>query len=225
MSTALVVQDGSAPAYTEPPLTGIQPISVKKTLMIVNSFVSSTAEFLNKFACLCEQKLSRVSEQVQRVEIVLSLLEAKLDSIGWMTPSAGGGAAAVAQPAISASSSAPAAPPMDGSVPAAPALNAPPAPALSAPAAAAASDVPLLRVKDDQRYARYFKMLTMGVPKAAVRIKMSAEGVDPDVIDMDPEAAAPPGAQQSQALVAIEGAQDGGSDSEKSDQMSDEEGN
>lgn len=188
--------------------------------MIVNSFVLSTSDFLNKFASLCEQKLSRVSAQVQRVEIVLSLLEAKLDSIGWMAP---GGALPVsaapaggdpAQPAI-ASSSAPVAPPM-GAAPAAAASAAPAAP----PAAPAA---PVLKVKDDARYSKYFKMLGMGVPKAAVRIKMSSEGQDPDVIDMDPEAAAPAGAAPSQALVVVEGG--GGSDSEKSEGMSDDEGN
>ena len=186
--------------------------------MIVNSFVLSTSDFLNKFASLCEQKLSRVSQQVQRVEIVLSLLEAKLDSIGWMSggaPAAAPAAGGEAQAAI-ASSSAPVAPPM-GAAPAAPAAAA----AAAAPAAPAA---PLLKVKDDSRYSKYFKMLGMGVPKAAVRIKMSSEGVDPDVIDMDPEAEAPAGgAAASQALVVVEGG--GGSDSDKSEGMSDDEGN
>lgn len=190
--------------------------------MIVNSFVLSTSDFLNKFASLCEQKLSRVSAQVQRVEIVLALLEAKLDSIGWMAP---GGALPVSAPAAGAadpaqaaiaSSSAPVAPPMGAAAPAAAASAAPAAP----PAAPAA---PLLKVKDDSRYGKYFKMLGMGVPKAAVRIKMSSEGVDPDVIDMDPEGPAPAGGAPSQAMVVVEGG--GGSDSDKSEGMSDDEGN
>ena len=190
--------------------------------MLVNNFVTSSVEFLNKFSSLCEQKLLRVSQQVQRVEIVLSLLEAKLDSIGWM---AGGAAQAPAggdaQPAIAASS-APVAPPMDGSVPPAPGPpGAPAAPAAAAPAAPAVAHV---CVKDDPRFSKYFKMLNMGVPAAAVKIKMSNEGADPSVIDLDPEAPAPPGgeaaASTSQALVLADG---GGSDSEKSDAMSDDD--
>ena len=39
--------------------------------------------------------------------------------------------------------------------------------------------------KDDPRYSKYFKMLKMGLPKGAVAAKMSAEGVDPAVLDME----------------------------------------
>ena len=48
-------------------------------------------------------------------------------------------------------------------------------------------------LKDDPQYAKYFKMLKMGLPKGAVVVKMSAEGLDPAVLDMDPEKPAPGG--------------------------------
>ena len=38
-------------------------------------------------------------------------------------------------------------------------------------------------VKNDPTYGKFFKMLGMGVPKQALRMKMTAEGVDPDVIE------------------------------------------
>ena len=38
---------------------------------------------------------------------------------------------------------------------------------------------------------QYFKMLKMGVPKGGVKQKMRSEGVDPSVLDMDPEKPAP----------------------------------
>ena len=38
---------------------------------------------------------------------------------------------------------------------------------------------------------QYFKMLKMGVPKGGVKQKMRSEGVDPAVLDMDPEQPAP----------------------------------
>ena len=50
-------------------------------------------------------------------------------------------------------------------------------------------------VGEDPRYKKYFKMLAMHLPRAAVEQKMVAEGVDPDVI-ADPERrvpAPPPG--------------------------------
>jgi WASH complex subunit CCDC53 len=82
-------------------------------------------------------------------------------------------------------------------------------------------------VKDDARFSKYFKMLNMGVPKAAVKMKMGAEGLDPDVLDLDPEAPAPAGGGSSQALVPLDGGGGGGDDdgneSEKSDNMSDDD--
>lgn len=46
-------------------------------------------------------------------------------------------------------------------------------------------------VKDDPRYAKYFKMLKMHLPRPAVEAKMRAEGVDPKVLDLDPNKPAP----------------------------------
>lgn len=151
--------------------------------MLVNNFVLTTTDFINKFSSLCEQKLSNVSQQIQRVEIVLALLEAKLDSIQWMGGGGGGvanntAAPPASTPAIASSSAAvPTAPPMDG----APAAGVP-----TAPEPAAAADV--MKLKDDPRYAKYFKMLNMGVPKQAIKIKMASEGCpDPSQIDNDPD--------------------------------------
>ena len=43
-------------------LSGLQPIPVKKTLMIINSFIINTVDFLNKFNSVSEQKLRQVQE-------------------------------------------------------------------------------------------------------------------------------------------------------------------
>ncbi len=45
----------------EPELSNIQPISIKKTLLIVNHFILNTTNFINKFAIVCEQKLGQVN--------------------------------------------------------------------------------------------------------------------------------------------------------------------
>lgn len=34
----------------------------------------------------------------------------------------------------------------------------------------------------DERYEKFFKMVQFGVPEQAVRLKIKAEGLDPDVL-------------------------------------------
>ena len=99
----------------EPSLAGIQPIPTKsnttqhthllthtphtaaahagrcmcgasrKVLMIVNSFIINTVDFLNKLNAVSEHKLRQVQQHIQRVEITLALLEGKLDSVPWLS--------------------------------------------------------------------------------------------------------------------------------------------
>lgn len=42
-------------------LSNIGAIPTRKTLMLVNNFISNTVDFMNKFAVLCERKLSKIS--------------------------------------------------------------------------------------------------------------------------------------------------------------------
>jgi hypothetical protein len=46
-------------------------------------------------------------------------------------------------------------------------------------------------LKDDPQYAKYFKMLKMHLPPPAVKQKMTSEGLDPSILDMDPEGPSP----------------------------------
>src|SRR5256885_1552207 len=59
----------------------IPSIPYRKTVSLVNNFVINTSEFLNKFSYLCEQKLSKVTSEIERLEITMNILEAKLASI------------------------------------------------------------------------------------------------------------------------------------------------
>lgn len=102
-------------------------------------------------------------------------------------------------PPAAPSSAAPEAPPQQ----AAPVFEAPPEPA-----------APLLLLKDDERYKKYFKLLGMGVPKNQLRLRMSQDGVDPDVIDMDPEGPAPEGAVVAQAYSEVNSDNDSDNDSD-----------
>merc|ERR1712062_640498 len=62
----------------------LAPVPVKKTLLIVNTFVVNTAAFLNKFVSTCEAKLHKINTDIQRMETTMLLLESKLSSIDWL---------------------------------------------------------------------------------------------------------------------------------------------
>jgi hypothetical protein len=55
-------------------------------------------------------------------------------------------------------------------------------------------------IKNDPQFAKYFKMLQMHVPKGAVAAKMTQEGLDPAVLDMDPNQPLPGGGASDVAI-------------------------
>jgi len=61
-------------------------------------------------------------------------------------------------------------------------------------------------VSQDPVYAKYFKMLRLGVHKEQLRMKLRSDGLDPNIIDLDPMAPGPGGAppEESRALVPID---------------------
>lgn len=48
------------------------------------------------------------------------------------------------------------------------------------------NNINLIRICDDSLYKKYFKMLKVGVPLPAVKVKMGAEGLDSSLLD-DPD--------------------------------------
>ncbi|KAK7492006.1 hypothetical protein BaRGS_00016670 [Batillaria attramentaria] len=125
--------------------TKVEAINQKRTIAFINHFITHTSRFLNRFSCVCEEKLENLHTRIQQLEISLSLLEAKLSSVPGLE-------------------------------------NAAEPPPPEAPAATP--------VSKDPRYMRYFKMVQVGVPPQAVKGKMAAEGLDPDLLD-NPDAPAP----------------------------------
>ncbi len=62
---------------------------------VVNQFTVNTINFLNKFSAVCESKLAKVSQDLSRLEVVLALLETKINSIPWLEANVGPGSAPV----------------------------------------------------------------------------------------------------------------------------------
>ncbi|XP_014369324.2 WASH complex subunit 3 [Papilio machaon] len=62
-------------------LSKIAALQQKRTLAFVNHFVITTVQFLNTFAKKCEKKLMLFEQKLEKVEAAMILLEARLSSI------------------------------------------------------------------------------------------------------------------------------------------------
>jgi len=206
----------------------VSAIPSPQTVALINNFVINTTQFINKFAHLCEQKLSNVSRKVERLEITMSILEAKLASIPWLDHSAVAEITTVPSTTTS-SSDIPVPPPLGGSGPILNISNsdnntngevAAPPPTEPVPSS-------VITVKDDPRYAPWFKKLKYGAPEMQIKMQMASQGLDPNLLDT-PDAPMPGGSAAPAASPSISRApsfyQDNNNDSseEESDEDSDE---
>ena len=170
------------------------PIPHRKVLVMINQFVVTTTRFLNRFANLCDDKLSAVSSDISKLQTTMSILEAKLSSV----PGLDAAASAADTSAIPdvAPEQQPVAATTSTTNPAVPDVATPPPPAIpSGPPA-----------KEDPTYMAYFKLIRLGMPKEQVKLKCQAEGNDPNVLDHPDE---PIGA----VVLALSDASGGGASS------------
>lgn len=176
-------------------LTKVPAIQQRRIVAYLNQFVVHTVRFLNRFSIVCEEKLANISLRIQQIETTLCILEAKLSSIPGLEdvtvdglgprPSAQANGPSVADQSQT-----------DGS-PAEPTqvVNAP-APSTAEPPKPEVPAENVMSVAKDPRYARYLKMVQVGVPVMAIRNKMVMEGLDPNLLDT-PDAAVPDGGTRS----------------------------
>jgi len=245
MSTSSALVTTSSPSPPPAPeedaelpvdLSQLPSIPAAKSLLLVNNFVANSTRFLNHFANECEERISRVSANVTRVEILLAILEAKLNSIPdldvseqqvqaaknddlsatqielgisdadlpGMDISANGTPLPPPPPppqeegALIEGMPLPP-PPMDGMETA---LVVPPPPPSSMgdfdddedQVEVGQSDgPPLLKLKDDPIYAKYFTMRRLGIPDPVIEQKLMMDGMDTNILAMDPEGPSPSG--------------------------------
>lgn len=250
-STALVVassEPGRARAAPEEDdvdlpvdLSQLPMIPMAKSLLLVNNFVANTTRFLNHFANDCEERIARVSTSLTRVEIMLAILEAKLDSIpdlevtdsevqaAGQSISGEAPLQASVEPSIGIDSQdlpstddgfgfvpppPPPPPPPSGFGAEAetrlvgmPPPPPPPPPGLPSfdedgetsnalviapsndlvPAGMFSEDEgqdgpPVLKLKDDPVYAKYFTMRRLGIPDPVIEQKLMLDGMDPSIL-------------------------------------------
>jgi len=84
-------------------------------------------------------------------------------------------------------------PPPSGGPPPPPPPGGPPPPPPPGGAPPPPPGPPAMAVKDDPQYAKYFKMLKFGLAVGACKLKMQAEGMDPSILDLDPDSPSPNG--------------------------------
>ncbi|KAJ8392344.1 hypothetical protein AAFF_G00077080 [Aldrovandia affinis] len=172
-------------------LTKVPAIQQKRIVAFLNQFIVHTVRFLNRFSTVCEEKLASVSLRIQQIETTLSILEAKLSSIPGLD-----------EVRIEAVDQRPV---VDSSCPATissqsetPAVASPPEDVCSVPRSQEAAEQQrtevvtenALTVSKDPRYARYLRMVQVGVPVMAIKNKMVQEGLDPNLLDT-PDALVP----------------------------------
>ncbi|XP_062339272.1 WASH complex subunit 3 [Osmerus eperlanus] len=193
-------------------LTKVPAIQQRRVVAYLNQFIVHTVRFLNRFSVVCEEKLANISLRIQQIETTLSILEAKLssipgledvrvDGVGQQQTTEANGLVPVLNE-VQIPSSLPV-------VPAEISQNVP-EPAQEQKGELAEN---VVTVAKDQRYARYLKMVQVGVPVMAIKNKMVLEGLDPNLLDT-PDAPVPDSGKKNTAEPDDDGS---GSESSFSD--------
>lgn len=167
----------------------LEPLQHKRTLAYINHFVIQMTGHLNRFACRAESKLAEVDRRTQQIQTTLLLLEAKLASIPELEsvkleegpPKSDVTAQNQSEPAQSA--------------PAADTENTELNPEVRAEEQVPEAAPDYTPVSKDPRYAKYFKMVQVGIPPAALHAKMRMAGLDPIYLD-NPDQPAPPNSEE-----------------------------
>ncbi|XP_047736960.1 WASH complex subunit 3 isoform X1 [Hyalella azteca] len=174
-------------------LEQVEPLNPKRTLAFINYWIAHMVSFLDQFVSVCEHKLAEVNTKIQQSEDALAILESKLSSISGLEnitecSSTTTTAITTHEEPVRASEGQSGSEGLNLATDNADAaytegqsgsegLN------LATDNADAASQSNTVPARQHPDYATYFKMVAVGVPLTAVKLKMSALGLDPDLLD------------------------------------------
>ncbi|XP_070310150.1 WASH complex subunit 3 isoform X1 [Odocoileus virginianus] len=170
-------------------LTKVPAIQQKRTVAFLNQFVVHTVQFLNRFSTVCEEKLADLSLRIQQIETTLNILDAKLSSIPGLDDVTFEVSPVNVTRITNGTHSEATSEQSQIYTPCSLQQN-----SLqdSGPQESEVTPENILTVAKDPRYARYLKMVQVGVPVMAIRNKMISEGLDPDLLER-PDAPVPNG--------------------------------
>lgn len=172
-------------------LDQVPPLDMKRVIAFVNHFIMRNVQLLNSFAFNAERRILDVETRMGKLAIELQLLEAKLDSIPNIQKLGKDNNVRQEKAAISGMCETYAKANVasendtvegllvtkaseESSVEVKPVQNGIMEEKIS---------VEKLRMQDDPRYAKYFRMLRLGVVEGAVKQKMISEGVNPEILN------------------------------------------
>jgi WASH complex subunit CCDC53 len=175
-----------------------RPASIYPTLALLNNFLVNSHQFLNSFSEIVEKKISGVSSKITQLEILLSIVEAKLNSIPDLESSPNvldevvTVPTATAHPVQSIPSPPPRGPPPPGPPPILPTDI---TTSIEHPSVSVAKQEEYLPADNPSEfppgkapasshpsYAPFMKMLKVGVPPPVVANKLIAAGLDDSVV-------------------------------------------
>uniref|UniRef100_A0A3B3ZEN2 WASH complex subunit 3 n=1 Tax=Periophthalmus magnuspinnatus TaxID=409849 RepID=A0A3B3ZEN2_9GOBI len=146
-------------------LTKVPAIQQRRTIAFLNQFIVHTVRFLNRFSTVCEEKLANISLRVQQIETTLCILEAKLSSIPGLED------VTANEVRVRQNTN----------------INGLPASHMQTENVESKAEETIsenvITVAKDPQYARYLKMVQVGVPVMAIKNKMVLEGLDPSLLD------------------------------------------
>lgn len=152
-------------------LTQILPIQQKRTIAFINGFIMQTVSFLNNFAQSCESRFMELEYRMQKVEASLLILESQLSSIDSLNSVSANVSTKTEADNPENTETENAAIVIDSSQD----NNVIPEDV--------DSKVEESKLKVDVMYQKFFKMVQVGVPIQAVKLKMQNEGLDPNVLE------------------------------------------
>lgn len=161
-------------------LSEVSQINKKRLLTFINDFVITTVSFLNNFAQSCESRLHQFDLKMQKLEAELCIIETKLSSIPGLEVSESENIIEIEQtkkpdlPVVNVSQNEMPQPvEKEDKPPEESEKEAEPEPDQTTPTSA----------RQNPELAKYFKMVQLGVPAQAVKLKMQCEGFDPNLLD------------------------------------------
>lgn len=134
--------------------TQVTPIHQKRMHAFINHFITNTVSFLNKFSQSCELRLEKFDSRLQKLEASLCILETKLNSIAGLDEIPDTVSQSVEKPE-----------------PQIPVTN------------ETTTEHPDSQPQMDPALTKFIRMIQVGVPVQAVKMKMQAEGMDPSILD------------------------------------------
>ncbi|KZC09122.1 WASH complex subunit CCDC53 [Dufourea novaeangliae] len=143
--------------------TKVPPINQKRTIAFINHFIVHTVTFLNKFALSCEERLFEFENKLQRIEASLEILESWLSS--------------VPNPEQDHQDTQD---PVENNDTTQEENDEPDNITQDEPKTIVTEEQP---INKDPRYEKYFKLIHVGVPQEALKLKMEQEGLDSSVLD------------------------------------------